>query len=348
MKSKILFFYGLIIISVVGCSEVKTTTPDQDHQTGAPAEAAEKGSAKSPSSMIIAAWRGIKQRALGTKTSCWDNPLADGNVLILAMGANTRGLTETNKDAQNFADAMQNLFKVDKSRVCVLKDVHKDEFEQALKRLNDEQMVGADDLVIIYFSGHGTQKRDSGDMDEKTDNCDEFLVTSKRKDEFEKAAHLQDDQFAKLVEGIPTNQILTVIDACYSEGSTKGETSNERVKSTSSEEDKLCPIHEGVELDHTKGILLSAATENQKAVELRGMCETTKEKDGNFGGRFTRFFLDALKQAKNKPEKVDLLKVFNQAKEMVYVHSDKCSETAQNPRLLGDEKLFHTINRYIP
>jgi hypothetical protein len=265
--------------------------------------------------------------------TCW-NRRGKGRVFILAVGSNTHGLTETNRDAARFAKAMRELFNVRQNRVCVLKNAYKKEFVHALERLGDRRRVDADDLVIIFFSGHGTRLSDDNG-DEKHDRLDEFFGTYAPKPRTRYL--LRDDQFSALILNIPTPNILTFIDACFSAGLTKGKGSKERIKSL----DGIIPnegrTHVGTTLDPVKGVLLSASMENQPAIELPGR-----------GGRFTLFFLEALKQARQKRQAVDLLKVFEKTRKKVYQHSRKHSEKVQMPVKKGPDELFRRINGYIP
>jgi hypothetical protein len=278
-----------------------------------------------------------------TQRTCWDTS-GDGRVFILAVGSNTHGLTETNRDAARFAKAMRELFDVHHNRVCVLKDAYKEEFVHALKRLGDSRRVGADDLVIIFYSGHGARSNDDND-DEKLDRLDEFFGTIAPKPRTRYL--LRDDDFSALIQNIPTPNILTFIDACFSGGLDKGDNSkkpikNERIKfDATTFDDATIPnsgrTHVGTTLDAVKGVLLAASMENQPAVELPRR-----------GGRFTVFFLDALKQAKQKRQLVDLLTVFEKTRNNVYQHSRQHSEKVQVPVKKGSDELFRRINDYIP
>ena len=76
--------------------------------------------------------------------------------------------------------------------------------------------VGPDDLVLVYYSGHGTRVPDRGDRDEG-DGLDEALVPFDAKpvgDDLENA--LADDEFGRLLGGVATNRLLLVVDACHS------------------------------------------------------------------------------------------------------------------------------------
>jgi hypothetical protein len=85
--------------------------------------------------------------------------------------------------------------------------------------------VSADDRVLIYFSGHGVRIPDDNG-DEADDNQDEVLVMHDVKQEQRNGQAslgnvLVDDQFDQLLAGIPSNNVLVLIDACHSGTSTK-------------------------------------------------------------------------------------------------------------------------------
>ena len=77
----------------------------------------------------------------------------------------------------------------------------------------------ADDRVLFYFSGHGTQVRDeSGD---EADAVDEALMpydTTQRYSRGEVVLEnlLLDDEFERLLEQIPAGEIIVIVDACHS------------------------------------------------------------------------------------------------------------------------------------
>lgn len=90
--------------------------------------------------------------------------------------------------------------------------------------------VGAEDLVLIYFSGHGTRVPDRGELDEQAeDGMDEVLVAFDAMVTGEDSRNmaslrnvLVDDEFGRLLAAIPSRKVLVVVDACNSGTATKG------------------------------------------------------------------------------------------------------------------------------
>jgi len=196
LKNRLLFFLVLIVFGATGCKTPSVQNQPSKRFGAPPCETEPTMVTKKP-----------------THRTCWDTA-DEGNAFILAMGANTHCLTETHRDARRFAKAMRTLFNVPKNRVCVLENVYKDEFVQALERLSDK--VKTDDLVVIYYSGHGAKIGDNNkDNKDEVDGQDEAFVPYDATELGIKYL-LRDDDFSKLIEKIPTQHILTVIDACFS------------------------------------------------------------------------------------------------------------------------------------
>ena len=75
--------------------------------------------------------------------------------------------------------------------------------------------VSRDDLVLVYFSGHGTRVPDTGD--EEDDGWDEVLVPYDAEPARGTVRNvLKDDELGALLARIPSRFVLVVIDACNS------------------------------------------------------------------------------------------------------------------------------------
>ena len=74
--------------------------------------------------------------------------------------------------------------------------------------------VKASDRVYVYFSGHGSRIRDM-DGDE-SDGVDEFLVTYEFDHRKPIDGALLDDEVHELLTGVPSQNVVAVVDACHS------------------------------------------------------------------------------------------------------------------------------------
>jgi len=205
---------------------------------------------------------------------CWPelnaaNPKKE--TFILAMGANTDGLMMANHDAESFADTIKRRFGVPDSHVCFIPDVQKWEFEEALDKL--KKLVREEDKVFLFFSGHGSKKKDWGnDEGEGKNCCDEAFVILM--DGGQKTDTVTDDSFVSLVENIQTDQIITVIDTCFASGMIRGEKLCQKAQSKfihkndceKSLESKYCKPSSFQKL---KGVLYAASKDHQDAWEIR-------------------------------------------------------------------------------
>jgi len=249
-----------------------------------------------------------------TIASCWPTaPSATSAHFILAMGANTGVLQKANHDAQSFADAISEHFEINKRYVCVLKNVKRWQFKNALKRL--QKLVRTQDKVFIYFSGHGTTMKDH-DPDE-TDCLDEAFVTYSE-------PFVRDDEFVAWVNALKTNHVITFIDSCFASGMLRGEKGCPKGAKSKfwpwsnpkDEEEKLpsrfCPPKKFKTL---KGTLYAAAKEHQLAWEYLQ------------GSIFTNTFLRNLKLYPN----TNLDKLFDITAKQV-IEKTKDSACKQEPQ----------------
>ena len=191
---------------------------------------------------------------------CWAHLKPSDTVpryFILAMGANTGNLKMANSDAQAFAKAIRKRFNVPPSHVCVLTDVVFRDFMNALKQL--QKFVQRQDKVFIYFSGHGTTRKEEDNYDE-VDCLDEVFVT------YPSESRITDDKFVKWVNKINTSNIITFIDTCFASGMLRGgkgcpKKAKSKFWSKSKVNDKIpsrsCRLKN--QLKHLKGVLYAAS-----------------------------------------------------------------------------------------
>ncbi|QCG93085.1 DUF4384 domain-containing protein (plasmid) [Azospirillum sp. TSA2s] len=145
---------------------------------------------------------------------------AGAQVYILAMGSNVKPLTKSNQDAAMFVDGFRRLFSVPSSNIRVYNNVYRAQFKEGMEWLRER--AGPKDFVVVYYSGHGAQIPD--DDGDEADGLDEVFVTYDVEGKARPSADdlVRDDEYAAWVNGLQTNQVLSVIDACHSGGLTRG------------------------------------------------------------------------------------------------------------------------------
>ena len=78
------------------------------------------------------------------------------------------------------------------------------------------RMADQDDLVLIYFSGHGYRGPD--DDGDESDGVDEFFVLSDTRSAAIDDTALRDDEFGRFLDRIDSEHILVLFDGCHSGG----------------------------------------------------------------------------------------------------------------------------------
>lgn len=207
---------------------------------------------------------------------------------ILAMGANTGKLKYSEKDASDFAEALQARLS-EPVYVCKILKVYPYEFANALKQLAN--LAQPQDEVFIYFSGHGRQQRDNSK--DETDCYDEVLVTAYSHDP--NTENIKDDKLVKLITGIKAERITTVIDTCFASGMLRAKGCGRLKSKYDSQYSEvfdpslpLCQNESFQSLPGLPGILYAAAQEGEDAFEIKGE-----------GGLFTQKFLAYLTSQPN-------------------------------------------------
>jgi hypothetical protein len=267
-----------------------------------------------------------------TRRTCWTKvsrqfPKRGGPraTFILATGANTGKLQKANQDAVQFKSALQKRFSVPNNQVCLLKNVYRAEFERALRDL--KRWLKPDDRVIIFFSGHGSYVRDDNG-DEKSDRLDEVFVTRdvKKIDKPKRKQVVTDDRLVQLVNALPTQRVITFIDACHAGGMYMDpDEASSQVRAKFFAKGELGTFPRPLLLGQKRapkkvggfrainGILFAASKEYQKAWEDKK------------GGVFTTIFL---KQLKRYP-RASLKRLFGNAAKQV--RKSKRPKKAQHP-----------------
>jgi formylglycine-generating enzyme required for sulfatase activity len=102
---------------------------------------------------------------------------------------------------QTLTDPQVGGFKPENTTLLLGKQATTREIKKALSGLRG---VGADDLVVIYFSGHGAKQRG--------ETC---WVTQDAELNYLADTALTNDQIEKYLNGIPSKRLVVLLDACY-------------------------------------------------------------------------------------------------------------------------------------
>lgn len=226
------------------------------------------------------------------------------NVYIVAFGANVGELKKTNDDARLFRDMAQKSFDVPQSHIHLYKNAYRKDFEEAFDWL--AKTAGPNDLVLVYYSGHGTTLPD--DNGDEADGYDEALVPYDLNDpqNLDSAdKYIRDDELKDWLNNINAGAVITLFDACHSGGMYRnfsmGAILNARPKffnkgdiaghlpqyqggiNSGNMSRDIVDAADGLGNGHTKYAMMSAAQEMEYALELP-----------NQGGIFTLALHDAL------------------------------------------------------
>ena len=141
-----------------------------------------------------------------------------------------------------------------------------------LRRHADEE-----DLVFVYFAGHGYQGLD--DDGDEADGVDEFLVLHDTVRDAVEDTALRDDEFGRFLDLIESKHVMVIFDSCHSGGASRSLSSGTR------------PLEDTFDLFNDFSLegklVFSAAREDQEALENEALGH----------GIFTYFLIQGLEGA---------------------------------------------------
>jgi hypothetical protein len=152
------------------------------------------------------------------QTDTGDGPAASGlgkHVYVFAAGANVKPLTKSNQDAGMIVNTLQKTFGIPSGNLKLVENVKKPQFKAAMAWL--AEVTQPDDIVFVYFSGHGTPVRDRTGT--TPDGIEEAFVPYEFNDE---SAHYADlilnHELVHWTNAIRARRIIVLADSCYSGG----------------------------------------------------------------------------------------------------------------------------------
>ncbi|MBP7335870.1 caspase family protein [Niveispirillum sp.] len=259
---------------------------------------------------------------------------------IISMGADTQGLTKTNYDASRFVDAASRLFAVPAANVRLTRNTSKDQFRDNMAWL--ARNAGPDDLVFIFFSGHGyTMKDDNGD---ESDGLDEMFVTQ----DVEGASRISrdilvsDDEFAIWSRAIRARNLIAVLDTCHSGGlhkSIAGTPTGAKAKSFDAdvwEADRAPAATAKSAFGEEPETTAKAMTDGIRGVVIAAAEEAQAALEGPEGGLFTV----ALLKSWSSGQTGNLGQSYDQARAATYERSRR----QQQPSLAGDRTILDGVS----
>jgi hypothetical protein len=93
-------------------------------------------------------------------------------------------------------------------------EANKSNIKTAIEKMGS--MADADDVCLLFFSGHGTNGTDVAPIDE-SDGLDEYICSyGSSLDEF-----IRDDELSDWLAALPTTNVVVIVDTCYSGGQIK-------------------------------------------------------------------------------------------------------------------------------
>ncbi len=218
-------------------------------------------------------------------------------------------LRYSDTDAQSMYDYLINKAGFKKDHVLLLLNEHAtlEEVRAALGIFLAEK-ARKDDLVFIYYSGHGAPEVSPNSNE--ADGLTKYIVTYDAKPDRLFATALPMEDINKIFSRISSKRIVFFIDSCYS-GSSGGKTfCNEIIKAGNISDDFLTQLSSG-----TGRLLISASSANEVAME-----------SDNLGhGIFTYYLLEGLegKADMNKNGYITVDEIYQ------YVH-EKVSDESKN------------------
>ena len=152
-------------------------------------------------------------------------------------------------------------------------------FIAALNAISD--VVTSNDVLVVFFSGHGSQWADLPPIDEE-DDWDEALCFID--------IDMTDDWLSSLLNNVPVGQLLVLVDACYSGGQIRGKS-----------EEGLSPQSVGVGLaedlartNNVGGRDLEDMSRSFVAITASADDESSIESSSLQHGVFTYYLLEAM------------------------------------------------------
>lgn len=266
------------------------------------------------------------------------------NVYVVGVGSATGSLQYCEDDAKRFVGLMEDKLKLPRENVRMLLGSHstKEDFLGALRWL--AQRTQPEDLVIIYFSGHGTLVPDPPGIRHEDGKSAAFVCYHTKQnlridDPDLDRILLLGAHFAKAMRDVPARRRLIVVDSCHS-GSINKSLTPDLVS-------KFMPVLSadgskelGMKTEDRRSDAGFEASRYKELIDNRdtlvAACakpESSYEDRGKRSGLFTYWFIKCLEQAGG-----NLREAFNKSKDKVVAETSGAG-LRQTPQLTDENGL---------
>ena len=249
-----------------------------------------------------------------------------------------RNSTLMSADAQavyNFlVDRDQGGFPVDHVRLLLDEQATQRNIESVFTWLMD--MAQPDDLVVVYFAGHGSYERDRNGDEPEGDTLDEFLLPYDTDPSDLFVSAIRDDDIGDWIASMSDAQVVMILDSCYAGGASRSRGYDQPTLRSGPGNTVFSDFSD-------VGLLVLAACQEN---------ETSKEDPALGHGVFTYHLLlglGGLEDGDDAAADVDQdgrvtieeLQAYLEEEVPQYVR-DVMRETPQNPMITGDKDLVRT------
>jgi len=259
--------------------------------------------------------------------------LSDRWALIVGVSnykdTNIRDLNYADKDASSFYNSLIENCRFKKEQIKILQNENAT-YENIRKSISGWLFKNAqkNDKIIIFFSGHGY--RDLDNNDDEDDGFDEFLIPFDYQSSDISSA-IRDDEFAYWINSLRTENILLVLDSCFSGGAAKAKgIINENIS-----------IKGDVKIDNFAKDIFGEVP--RAGVSLLGASKAEQisfEEPKLKMGIFTYFLIDSMdkKSDMNLDNKITIKELFDNLKPEVLKYSKANYKREQEPILIDTMK----------
>jgi tetratricopeptide (TPR) repeat protein len=259
--------------------------------------------------------------------------LSDRWALIVGVSnykdTNIRDLNYADKDASSFYNSLIEKCRFKKEQIKIL--LNKDAtYENIRKSISGWLFKNTqkNDKITIFFSGHGY--RDIDNNDDEDDAFDEFLIPFDYQSSDISSA-IRDDEFAYWINSLRTENILLVLDSCFSGGAAKAKgIINENIS-----------IKGDVKIDNFAKDIFGEVP--RAGVSLLGASKAEQisfEEPKLKMGIFTYFLIDSMDKRSdmNLDNKISIKELFDNLKPKVLKYSKANYKREQEPILIDTMK----------